>query len=103
MTNARFTPSLNCRPGDIARIIHRGHNLDRLVRVMEFSDDRTRPNPWHVEALQSFWCYRAHKWCEAGGIGVIDDSMLRPLRGGRGDDETLTWRRPVVQPRQVVR
>lgn len=84
--------SLNCKPGDLARIISERETrlvgiADKIVKVTTicgFAFDGTAM--WHYEGpglVCACGCGR-----QVDGIG---DSLLRPIRGQDGDDETLAW------------
>lgn len=85
---------MNCKPGDIARVVSGGANRDALLRVLDFVN--CDPGEWRCEALQSMAEY---KWTTivgrvpAGTIVYAMDSILRPIRDPGDDavDETLSW------------
>lgn len=85
---------MNCKPGDIARVVSSGANRDALVRVLD--SDNCDPGEWRCEALQSLSKYvweRIVGRVPAGTIVYAMDSILRPI-GNPGDDardETLEW------------
>lgn len=85
---------MNCKPGDIARIIEQGRNRDALVRVLD--DLECDPGVWRCEALQTVVAYRLN-WpvgsFPAGTILWGPDANLRPIRdpGDDAQDETLSW------------
>ena len=85
---------MNCKPGDIARVVSTGANRDALVRVLDSGN--CDPGEWRCEALQSLSEY---VWetivgrVPAGTIVYAMDSILRPIRdpGDDARDETLLW------------
>ena len=79
--------SLNCKPGDLARIIshpetEQSGSVDRIIKVTSVDGD-------------SFWSYQGPPlMCSCGCHRTMDafhDDLLRPIRGQEGDDETLAW------------
>ena len=85
---------MNCKPGDIARIVADCGNRDALVRVLD--DEDCRPGVWRCEALQSLKAYVGNE-CRgifpAGTVAWELDTNLRPIRdpGDDARDETLEW------------
>lgn len=89
---------LNCREGDIARIVNCTiGNTNRLVRVVRPASPSDLEvggvllgvdHAWVVEALQPL-----HTWlgpmAGAGSLGLICDDRLRPIRDQPGEDEML--------------
>ncbi len=85
---------MNCKPGDIARVVSGGANRDKLLRVLD--SDNCDPGEWRCEALQSMSQYVWEKivgQVPAGAIVYAMDSILRPIRdpGEDAQDETLSW------------
>lgn len=97
--------SLNCRPGDLARIVHPSE-YGRLVFVLYAAPATgfTLPDGQpHRACLFNRWV------CEAAGDGfvamvngsvlgtrkakyvVIADVYLRPIRDNDGEDESFRW------------
>lgn len=75
---------LNCKPGDLARIIHHPtlpEYADRIVRCV-----RTHVHP----RGRIGWIIEPRLPC---GCDVVADDLLRPIRDPGDDavDETLTW------------
>jgi len=80
---------LRCKPGQIARIIQRGPNLDRWVHI-ERAVVR-RPGHWHVTSLQPVYCFTTNTEVESGRRGQCADRFLAPIEDRNGYDETLFW------------
>ena len=98
--------SLRCKPGDIAVIIGGGfiENIGRMVRVLgpcHPLDSTLRGADWDVELLQTTKVDTMFSETEAppGCVAACADCILRPIRDGEGEDETLTWAdKPVEVP-----
>lgn len=102
---------MNCKKGDLAIIIGdtwgyderlpelrlTAHSAGRVVECVELVDLDGEP-AWFIGEPITL------KVSSPRGIGtvemdVITDSLLRPLRDGEGEDETLAWAgRPEVVP-----
>lgn len=100
---------MNCKPGDIARIIHLAHAPElegRLVEVLRAAEQHEtmhlrRFGPaWIVKSLcrlpadctePSGRRYRVN--LPAGEELAAPDAWLRPIRPTEGEDETLSWAR----------
>lgn len=102
---------LNCKPGDIARIVAGlpKENWQRLVHVDELlTVVDGRPAGWRATALQSMLCYSrltgAVEEVPAGTVAHARDEYLRPLHDGDGTDEILRIAgKPNETPLDVVR
>ena len=97
----------NCQPGDIARIVRPGLQCDNwLVSVLYAAPvgafilpdgtpaiSRNSLSSWICECLMSqpFPAADRSGHSRPNRFASIDDALLRPLRDGPGDDETLTW------------
>ncbi len=88
---------MNCRPGDIAVIVGGIEaNVGRMVRVIKPCDAlhwAMFHADWEVELLQTTRTSSrvGEQDSGPGMVCVCDDRILRPIRGGEGQDETLTW------------
>jgi hypothetical protein len=84
---------MNCRPGDLARIIKSTEgNLDKLVHVKRDSGHRDSGDVWWVAiALADMNC--SDGFLKRGGQFHVADSALRPIRdpGEDATDQTLEW------------
>lgn len=76
---------LNCRPGDLARVVTPGPFQDKIIRV-------TRVDQYFRG--RAIWGYEPPHFEFAIGVqtGFFDD-VLRPIRdpGDDARDETLSW------------
>ena len=68
---------LNCRPGDIARVVTRGPFQDKLIRVTCIIDFHRGRVIWDYEP--------PHFECRGGRQDGFFDDVLRPIRDP-GDD-----------------
>lgn len=88
---------MNCRPGDIAVIVGGIEaNVGRMVRVIKACDAlhwAMCHADWEVELLQTTTTSGplGEQDSGPGMVCVCVDRILRPIRDGEGDDETLTW------------
>ena len=89
--------SLRCKPGDIAVIVGGiEQNVGRMVRVIKPCDAlhwAMFHADWEVELLQTTRT-SSRVGEQDSGPGMVcgcADRILRPIRGGEGQDETLTW------------
>lgn len=91
---------LNCKPGDLAICIGGDKNLGRVVsvvRALRFGEEfRSRCGlVFHHDIAEACWVTEGwFSWEFDGATVELEmsyDRMLRPLRAGDGDDETLTW------------
>ncbi len=94
---------LNCKPGDLARIVGMHPSLaeanDRIVKLQQLPPVVTDGLPsWRlterVELVMVGNGRRGHTsfWIgESVWFDEIPDKYLRPIRGTDGDDETLAW------------
>lgn len=85
---------MNCKPGDIARVVADCANRDALLQVLDSVD--CEPGYWRCKALQSMTGYLGHHMAGVyppGTIGWEKDINLRPIRdpGDDAKDETLEW------------
>jgi hypothetical protein len=89
---------MNCKPGDIARVIRTGPNLDKLVTVLRRDlgemDGRFYRSPepsWIVETLGSLLICTADDPSIQVALRVrpMLDIHLQPLRDQPGADEIL--------------
>jgi len=95
---------MNCKQGDIARIIHiqhlpkaEGHLVEVLRRDTLWNQEHVPA--WACKTLSRLPCMAAESRGEkpfaysapAGIECVIPDAYLRPIRPGDGADETLQW------------
>lgn len=90
---------MNCKPGDIARIVLSvDGNVDKLVSVERDSGSRDDGTVWWVcVALQPV---NSHERVSLPGTRLFcADRALRPIRDQPGEDETLTW---AGKPEQVI-
>lgn len=116
------TMEMNCEPGDLARIIRAPYpcaeNLrDRIVRVLEARVVNSRSlrsvriilpasDMW-VDTPVVYWTYEgADLHCESTGhsthCAFLADAILRPIRGGPGDDEVIQLvGKPIRSPETV--
>jgi hypothetical protein len=92
---------MNCKPGDLARVVHPGNNLGKIIRVTTLD-----PVPHSVHG---------HCWHYEGGplmatefnapLSAYCDVWLRPIRDPGDDavDESHAWLPPVptAQPDRV--
>lgn len=99
---------MNCKPGDLARLVIPGDLYGALFSVIEAAPvgtgfqlpdgtlhQPTGANGWIVESLGSK--VPARYW--SNGVptrvfvrfGAVDDKYLRPIRDNDGEDQTLTW------------
>ena len=83
--------SLNCKPGDLARVID-----DPEARVAGIVDKIiTVTQPELLGGLHPAWRYAGPPMVCVCGCGrqieAVADTLLRPIRGQDGDDETLAW------------
>lgn len=89
---------MNCKPGDLAILISAPENsIGTLLRVIQICPDE--PLAWEFEDAsrpieffedeESRGFFTSTK--QSGGLAIIDDADLRPLRDNPGTDETLTW------------
>jgi hypothetical protein len=70
---------MNCKPGDVARIIVPGPFEGRILVCIEISHTHSDgDSAWVVDPPPP-------------GFRYVWDSALRPIRDQPGDDETLTW------------
>lgn len=89
--------SLRCRPGDIAVIVGGiTSNIGRMVRVLKACDAlhwAMCHADWEVELMQTTTTTGplGEQDSMPGMVCVCADSILRPIRGEPGKDETLTW------------
>lgn len=78
---------MNCKPGDLARVVDSGVNRNRLVWVLD--SDRCDPGEWRCRTLQTMVEYVGDKntgrEIAPGSIVWSLDSSLRPIRDP-GDD-----------------
>lgn len=96
---------MNCKPGDIARIIYIAHlpkaegHLVEVLRTEKLFGQEHVPS-WACKTLSPLPCMAAdrpgpanrYSYLAPAGIEcVIPDAYLRPIRPGEGDDETLSW------------
>lgn len=102
--------NLNCRPGDLARVISTPETdyvgiTDRIIKVTQISEFKTPMGyvAWDYETMPlSVPCP-----CGCGRnalIGPIADSALRPIRDPGDDavDETLELAPPVPGTKELV-
>lgn len=91
---------MNCKPGDLAITASRFFPEDNgmLVEVIEYAPAGyyTAPDGNVWEAYGKSWLTRSNgrDFQTSHGpskFAVYSDSSLRPIRGGEGEDETLTW------------
>lgn len=86
---------MNCRKGDIAIIRRPGTsdcNVDRMVHV-DSPSHLYGPGWWFVESIGSPIIATAENGQTVERrFAHIEDSRLRPIRGGEGPDETLAWK-----------
>ena len=89
--------SLHCKPGDLAVIVGGiQQNVGRMVRVIKPCDAMHWAMchaDWEVELLQTTRTTNllGEQDSGPGAVCVCADRILRPIRGGPGKDETLTW------------
>lgn len=98
---------MNCRPGEIARIIRLPHAPElegRLVEVLRSADSSEVihlsrfGHAWMVKALCRLTVdvttgtgQRYRSTVPPGQELAAPDAWLRPIRPGEGEDETLAW------------
>lgn len=81
---------MNCRPGDLARVIsdpetRRAGIVDKILRVRQMRRLYIFGEPaWTYEGPRLFCACPCQRELE-----LIGDSLLRPIRGGEGEDEIL--------------
>lgn len=94
---------MNCKPGDLAIFVGHGPRAGKIFRVLKavteppvirFSDGRkyelTSPAVWEVDP-PTVARFQTLGLDSEGPIPYVSDDLLRPIRGGEGEDETLTW------------
>lgn len=79
---------MNCRPGDLARIVGavKPANRDRFVEVLRASWNAG----WWICTSPSVLVAQQRPTIP-GELVLIHDACLRPIRGQDGTDETLVW------------
>jgi hypothetical protein len=81
---------MNCKPGDLARIIS-----DAETRAAHMADKIIAVDRLVMIEGDACWTYSGPRlYCGCGcqrELAGVDDELLRPIRGEDGDDETLTW------------
>lgn len=96
---------MNCKPGDLAVVIHAGEFMGRIVSVMyaaPTSVDFNLPDGYpHKPCSIGDWIVDmgspvSAKVSQSGNkrlakFAVIQDRFLKPLRDNDGEDETLQW------------
>lgn len=83
--------TLNCKPGDLARVISDPETVvsgmaDKIVKVTQLT---------LISGVWPGWLYAGPAHVCICGCGCVvngvADTLLRPIRGQAGDDETLAW------------
>jgi len=81
---------LNCKPGELARIIS-----DAETRSAKMADKIIEVERLLMIDGDACWTYIGPRLkCGCGcmrELAGVADELLRPIRGQEGDDETLTW------------
>lgn len=97
---------MNCKKGDIARIVGMpdpvGDLCDKFVTCVELYVHGDGVVMWRLDRsikivargdFRSAITGEVFRGGETLWIASMPDQFLRPIRGGDGADETLTWRR----------
>lgn len=98
-----------CKPGDIAIIVNQ-RNPGKLVSVIRSYERGTLVDgsPWHSEGRPGpMWVIESLGGplqildgdtgaLQSCATAAISDSCLRPLRDGKGSDQSLAWKSKVL-------
>jgi hypothetical protein len=94
---------MNCKPGDLAFVVHSGRNAGKIVRVLRASIYRAVRNSdgrlkhgqiWEIDGALLSWSGEPVRYCH--------DDYLRPIRDQDGD-ESFIRKVPVDDQINVLR